>query len=70
MPYPERMTNVSLTRYASPRRGAKFALLTLMPQSSGTLPMPQTSISLVSKSYVSMPRSARMGFGKYSQRMP
>src|SRR5262249_7271458 len=70
IPNPERRTIRSLTRYVAPRRGANRVLLTFTPRSVGTDPTPPINISFVFTSYRSRPRLARVGIGKYSQRVP
>ncbi len=42
MPYPARATVLSLTRYATPSRGANWPLPTSTPASVGTFPSPPT----------------------------
>src|SRR5207245_9442597 len=70
MPNPPRKTIPGVARYVTPSRGANIVLLTFTPRSIGTDPTPPIIIWLVLTSYRSRPRLARVGMGKYSQRVP
>ena len=70
IPKPARKTVRSVGRQVRPSRGANNVLLTFTPRSSGTDPTPPIIIWFVLTSYRSRPRVARVGTGKYSQRVP